>query len=58
MATVTYTGGRGSEAKTKFCVPETDLQFRAPLIKIIFWRKFSDVVGWVGQAEEPRLVEK
>ena len=43
--------GGGSEAKKKFCVPQIDLQFRAPLISFIFFPKeqYPDVGGWVGQ---------
>ena len=60
MATVTDTprgGGGGERPKRKNgCVPQVDLEFRAPLIKFIFpEEQFSDVGGWVGRAEEPRL---
>ena len=48
--------GGGSGAKKKVCVPKNGLQFWAPLINFIFsGGKFSDVGGWVGQAEEPGL---
>ena len=45
LATVIYTGG-GSEAKVKVCVPQMDLQFRAPLINAIFSLRKSFLV-WV-----------
>ena len=50
---ILYRGGGGGwvRGQKKVCVPEIDLQVRAPLINFIFFpeEKFSDVGGWVGQ---------